>query len=180
MATSTSFRPLTSDDLPLLADWLGRPHVERWWREAADLKSVRCRYGPLIEGSDPSEAFLWVVDGEPIGYVQRYLLDDNPEWRAAVAPGLGHAVGAGIDYLIGVETLIGKGLGRRMITDFVSASWLRYPAIGAVIAAVQQDNVASWRALEGAGFHRAWTGNLESEDPSDAGPSYLYRTRRPG
>jgi aminoglycoside 6'-N-acetyltransferase len=45
--------------------------------------------------------------------------------------------------------------------------------------AVQQENPASWRALEGAGFQRVWAGMLDSDDPSDQGPSYLYSMRRP-
>ncbi len=40
--------------------------------------------------------------------------------------------------------------------------------------AVQQDNRRSWRALEKAGYSRVFAGMIESDDPSDAGPSYLY------
>ena len=28
------FRPMSADDLPLLRDWLARPHVAEWWRDA--------------------------------------------------------------------------------------------------------------------------------------------------
>ena len=31
------------------------------------------------------------------------------------------------------------------------------------------------RALEKAGYQRCWAGELESDDPSDEGPMYLYR-----
>ena len=31
-APSFRFRPLTEADLPLLWDWLNRPHVAAWWR----------------------------------------------------------------------------------------------------------------------------------------------------
>ena len=40
--------------------------------------------------------------------------------------------------------------------------------------AVQQANHRSWRALEKAGYDRVFEGMIESDDPSDAGPSYVY------
>jgi hypothetical protein len=43
---------------------------------------------------------------------------------------------------------------------------------------VQQANHRSWRALEKAGYDRVFTGMIESEDPSDSGPSYVYLRSR--
>ena len=56
--------------------------------------------------------------------------------------------------------------------------WEQYEEILVVVVAVQQADVASWMALEKAGFHRAWAGLLESNDPSDQGPAHLYMKRR--
>ena len=151
---SISFRPLRSDDLPLLAGWLARPHVLRWWREESDIAAVEAAYGPLIAGTDTTEAFIALRDGQSIGYIQRYRLDDNPVWQRSIFSAVGETNAAGIDYLIGDESLTGQGLGRRLISEFVDDSWQRYPDIGAIAVAVQQDNRASWRALEGAGFHQ--------------------------
>jgi aminoglycoside 6'-N-acetyltransferase len=183
-----SFRPLVKEDLPVLASWLARPHVMQWWREAADLAPVEAAYLPLIDGTDPTEAFLALRSGQPVGYLQRYRLDDNPEWQQAILLALrdggdagdaGEINAVGIDYLIADETLTGQGLGRMMISDFVDDSWRRYPDSATIAVAVQQDNHASWRALEGAGFVRRWAGTLASGDPSDAGPSYVYLKERP-
>ena len=49
----------------------------------------------------------------------------------------------------------------------------------AVVVDVLQENRASWRALERAGFHRVWEGTLNSDHPSDEGPCFLYLTSRP-
>jgi aminoglycoside 6'-N-acetyltransferase len=181
-----AFRPLERSDLPLLADWLGRLHVAQWWRGASDLAAVEAEYGPMIDGSDPTEGFIAVGEGLPFAFLQRYRLDDNPAWQRAIVAALAEAgveaVGpsAGIDYFIGDETMIGRGLGRRMIAHFVDLPWDRHPDISTVVVAVDQGNVASWRALEGAGFLRAWAGEvLDSDDPSDEGPSYLYLRHRP-
>jgi aminoglycoside 6'-N-acetyltransferase len=199
------FRPLERSDLALMADWLRRPHVAQWWRERSDLAAVEATYGALIDGSDPTEGFIAVRDGagygegqgqgegQPLAFLQRYRLDENPEWQRTVVSalegdtGAGTAEGvrklaptsAGIDYFIGDQTMTGRGLGRTMIAAFVDLAWDDYPDITAVIVAVDQANEPSWRALEGAAFQRVWGGVLDSDDPSDEGPSYLYVRRRP-
>ena len=83
----------------------------------------------------------------------------------------------GIDYLIGDEALTGLGLGPQLIDAFVGSTWDRYPGASQIVVAVQQANLRSWRVLEKAGFERTWSGNIESDDPSDAGPSFVYVRR---
>ena len=151
----------------------------------------------MVDRSDPTEGFIAVGqghgqlregqpgEGQPFAFLQRYRLDDNLEWQRAIAVALAQGDvqvsgrSAGIDYLIGDQTMTGLGLGRKMIAAFVDLLWDRYPDTTAVVVAVDQGNEASWRALEGAGFLRAWAGVLGSEDPSDEGPSYLYVRHRP-
>jgi aminoglycoside 6'-N-acetyltransferase len=173
-----SFVPLQSSDLPGLATWLARPHVSRWWREPSDLASVKENYGPLAEGLDPTEGFIVHFSGRPIGYVQRYLIDEDPDWRETLHRAVAQASGIGIDYLIGERDLIGRGVGRRMISRFVSSSWNRYPSAERIVVALQQENIASWKALEASGFRRVWEGDLQSSDPSDEGPSFIYIANR--
>jgi TolB-like protein len=55
----------------------------------------------------------------------------------------------------------------------------RYPEISGVVFGLQQANIASWRALENAGYSRVWAGDFDSDDPTDAGPSFVYRRVRP-
>jgi hypothetical protein len=94
-------------------------------------------------------------------------LADYPDWQRAVNV----LDAAGIDYLIGEVDLTGKGLGSRTIRYFTAAALERYPELEAVVAAPQQENVASWKALENAGYERFWGGQLDSDDPADAGTS---------
>jgi hypothetical protein len=42
----------------------------------------------------------------------------------------------------------------------------------------QQANIASWRALERAGYVRVRAGMIDSDDPSDAGPAFVYACYR--
>ncbi len=174
-----SFRALEGSDLPLLADWIGRPHVAPWWREPADLASVESSYGPLLDGSDPTEGRVVLLEDRPIGFVQKYRIDDDPEWRSTIVSALGHPGGIGIDYLIGEADLVGRGLGRQIVTALVDECWERYASEDRIVVALLQDNVASWKTLEACGFRRVWEGDLESTDPSDQGPSFIYVLDRP-
>ncbi len=174
-----SFRLLQRSDFPLLSGWLAAPHVKQWWRQDHRPAAVEAEYGPAVDGLEPTEVFVVEHDGMPIGLVQRYRLRDYPEWERAVPRGVTPAQGAGIDYLIGDEALIGHGLGGRMIAAFVEDTWDRYREVPAIVVAVQQANRRSWRALEKFEFERAWAGLLDSDDPSDDGPSYVYVRHRP-
>jgi aminoglycoside 6'-N-acetyltransferase len=172
------FRPLSRRYFSLLSQWMAAPHVHRWWREEFDNASIEARYGPAVDGTDTTECFIVERDGMPIGFIQRYLLRDNRSWQGALVAAGAPEEAAGIDYLIGRESLIGNGLGPEIIGDFVAATWRRYPDITTIVVDVSTGNVRSWRALEKAGFHRFWTGTLPSEDPSDDGPSHVYLRHR--
>jgi aminoglycoside 6'-N-acetyltransferase len=173
------FRPLTRDDFGQLRAWLLEPHVQPWWPPEHEPLDVEAEYGPTVDGREPTEIFVVELDGRPVGIIQRYLLESYPDYLAALAPAAVPPRSASIDYLIGDASLIGQGLGGRVIADFVRETWERYPAITHVVVSVQQANRRSWRALEKAGFHRLWSGTVDSGDPSDRGPAHVYALARP-
>jgi aminoglycoside 6'-N-acetyltransferase len=173
-----SYRPLTRDDLALLFEWLRRPHVAIWWRDVpADLATVEAEYGPCVDGDDPAELFVVVSDGADIGMIQRYLIADEPEWWPAFDGIVDVSNAAGIDYLIGEVDAVGRGLGSAMVASF-SADVFAWRPVDSIVVTVQQSNPASWRILGKAGYHRIWSGELESPDPSDQGPEHIYVLRR--
>ena len=172
------FRPLARTDFPTLSEWLERPHVAAWWREPSAPVALEARYGPCVDGRDPTEVFIAERAGAPFGLMQRYRMADEPHWQQALAGAGLPAAAVGIDYLIGSARDTGLGLGPAMIDAFVAQTFGTIDDIAAVVAAVQQDNVRSWRALEKAGFARAWAGQIASTHPSDRGPGFVYvRTR---
>ena len=173
------FRPVERSDFPLMGEWFARPHIKQWWREEHEQGPVEERYGAAVDGSEPTELFIVERDGVAVGFVQRYLVDDNPGWKKALAPAGVPDGAAGIDYLLGVPELIGQGLGPLMISQFVEGTWTRYPGVPVIVADVQQQNRRSWRALEKAGFSRIWAGWIHSDDPSDEGLNYVYARYRP-
>jgi aminoglycoside 6'-N-acetyltransferase len=107
--------------------------------------------------------------------IQRYRNRDHPAWDRAI----GIEGAASIDYLLGQEADRGRGLGSAAIAAFTDDVFAAYPDVAVVVAAPQQANAASWRALERAGFARVWEGLLDSDDPADAGPAYVYARPRP-
>lgn len=133
MDEEITFRPLGEADIPLMHRWLNTPHVVKWYYvrgvERPSLEWVRERYLPRIQGEDPTRAFVTVLDGRPIGYIQAYFIDNHPEYAAAVRvpPGT-----VGIDMFIGEEDAVHRGLGTRIVGRFlesraatrnVSTSW---------------------------------------------------------
>jgi aminoglycoside 6'-N-acetyltransferase len=145
-----SFRPLVESDLPLLNDWFQREHVRRWWHEEpTTLAATRDRYLPALEGRDPTDLYLILVDERPVGMIQDYLVTDYPEFERLVGPAAGIA---GIDVLIGEAELTGRGLGTEAIRAFVRDVVFARPETTACVANPEAGNVASLRAFAKAGF----------------------------
>ena len=100
-----AFRPLTRSDFPLLATWFATPHVEPWWQVPWGCVDLEARYGPVIDGTDPTEVLIAIRGGRPIGLVIRSRIADNDDWRATLAATGAPLDGFGIDYLIGDPNL---------------------------------------------------------------------------
>lgn len=157
-----------------------RPHVARWWQHDTSPEGVARDFGPAIRGEEPSEDLLVMLDGRPVGLVQRCRFADYPDYRAEVGrqtelPG----TAVTIDYLIGDPALVGQGLGPRVIAAVVAATWTDHPDAAAVVIPVNAANRASWRALEKAGLRRTGTADLTPDNPADGRTHFLYRVDRP-
>jgi aminoglycoside 6'-N-acetyltransferase len=172
------FRPLAHGDLPLLQRWRAEPHVARWWGDDYSIAEVEAEFGPVIDTTEPSEGHIVVCDGAPIGFVQRYLLSDYPDWIRTLEPAGDFSAAAGIDYLIGESTSIGRGIGTAVVAAYVASTFVRYPQARGIVTDVDQRNVASWRVLEKNGFVRVWAGQLDAKDPWDRTPCYVYALER--
>jgi RimJ/RimL family protein N-acetyltransferase len=166
-----SFRALQHDDLPLLHEWLQRPHVRRWWNERESYGEVVARYRPAIEGSDPTDLYLALLDGEPVGFVQTYLVGDHPDHAALVGADAG---AAGVDLFVADEHRTGKGLGTELLRRFVDEIVFAAPSTTHCLADPEVDNTASIRAFVKAGFRIAG----EFVDPADGKRHALVRRDR--
>ncbi len=175
-----SWRPLTAEDLPVLADWLRDPQVARWWNHETTPEALERDFGASTRGEEPGEDLLVSLDGRPIGLLQRSVIRDYPEDLTEFAAVIEVPDGAiELDYLIGDAALRGHGLGSRMIAAAIEDTWRSYPDTPAVLVAVVAANVASWRALEKAGLQRIAQGAMSPDNPIDDPLHYVYRADRP-
>jgi aminoglycoside 6'-N-acetyltransferase len=142
--TDYAFRPVLKTDMPLLADWLDRPHVRRWWGDPKDaLLSIREHL------NDPGvEPYMVTLNGEDFAYIQ--VADLSAEEDAAL---IGQPEGTcGIDQFIGVEALLGKGHGPAFMTLFCRELFGK--GRNRVLVDPHPENAIAIRAYTKAGFQR--------------------------
>ena len=123
--------------------------MDAWWHERLDLAGVDEKYGPRVDGVDPTHVFLIEHDGRPMGWIQWYLWADYPAHalQLGVEPG-----SAGIDLAIGEFQMTGLGLGPVAIRGFLDQIVFRDARVSAVIADPEEKNLRSLRAFQKAGF----------------------------
>jgi aminoglycoside 6'-N-acetyltransferase len=161
MRDSISFRPLVRADFPLLQEWLSAPHVADWWHDCLDLAGIEAKYGPRVEGAEPTHVYVIEYVGRPVGWIQWYLWSDYPQHAKQLKA---EVASAGIDLAIGELAMTGLGLGPSAICDFLRQIVFADPAVSAVITDPEKDTIRSLRAFEKAGFTVTNTVQLEGEN----------------
>lgn len=145
------FKPVEHADLPFLVEWLAMPHVSLWWRDPATMEDVVKDYGPCIDGTEPTDAYIAYIGDKSIGLIQSYRLVEYPEHESSI----NIPKSAGIDLFIGDVDYIGKGYGPQMIMQFIENILIgKYPGIDNVVTDPEITNVASIKAFEKAGFKK--------------------------
>jgi aminoglycoside 6'-N-acetyltransferase-1b/aminoglycoside 6'-N-acetyltransferase-2 len=171
LAMAISFRLMTREDLPLVHEWHQRPHVVRWWTVRKTFEETENHYLPTIEGTEPTDHYLALLDDEPLGMIQTYLVSDYPDFAALIGEGKGTA---GLDLFIAEEEQTGRGLGTEMIRRFVDEIVFARPETIACVADPDVRNTASIRAFEKAGFGVV----RQVVDPEDGELHVLVRRER--
>ena len=151
------------------------PHVSRWWADPARETypdDELDRYRARIRGDDDgTEIFFIGHRGRPIGFIQCYRVDSDPEYAAALAL---DAPAAGIDLFIGDPTKIGQGHGPRLIRQFLrDVVFARYDVAECVIG----PSVKNARAI--AAYEKArFVFFKEAQVAGEPDPEHLMRIRR--
>ena len=144
-----TFRPLAAADLPLLHDWLRRPHVAEWWTPAPTLAQVEEEYGAYVTGEDESvRPYIALTGGAPIGYIQSYVAmgSGGRWWENERDPGV-----RGIDQFLAHAEQLGRGLGTAMVRAFVAALFAD-PGVTRIQTDPAPENRRAIRCYEKAGF----------------------------
>ncbi len=165
---------MVADDLRLLHEWTRRPHALRWYGDHGSYEDVVTHYLPAIEGSDPTDHYIVVLDDAPVGMVQTYVVTDHPDYATVI--GVEDTETAGVDIIIGEEEVTGKGLGTEVLRRFVDKVVFARPETMRCVADPDVENLASMRAFEKAGFRVV----KEFVDPSDGRLHALLQRDRHG
>jgi aminoglycoside 6'-N-acetyltransferase len=166
-----SLRPMTEDDLQLIADWLREPHLATWWLPGTTAEAEIADYREnIVGGVDPATHLLTVVvNGTPVGWCQWYRWADYPP----EAEGMGALPSeAGIDYAIGDPAKTGRGVGTELIAALVAEVRRHHPGAG-ILTDPDARNVASRRVLEKNGFRLVAVRPVVCEPTND--PMAIYR-----
>ena len=170
-ARPLTLRLLTAQDLPLLHDWLNRPHIVRWWGgESArpSLQDVVAQYQPDALARERVTAYIVLLDQVPIGYAQAYVTlgAGGGWWEDETDPGV-----RGIDQSIGEPHLLGQGLGTRLVRT-LAETLFRDPAVTRIQTDPAPDNLRAIRCYQKAGFR------IVREIVTPDGPAvYMVRDR---
>jgi aminoglycoside 6'-N-acetyltransferase len=142
MAPDYVFRPMSTDDLPMIRRWLETPEVTRWWGAPDE------QYA-LVSGDldhPDMDQFIVALDDQPFGYIQCYALST---WNQGF--GAHPANTRGIDQFIGIPDMIGRGHGSGFIRQFVDG--LLASGTPRVVTDPDPDNGRAISAYAKAGFH---------------------------
>ena len=175
MTTTISFvtlRLMTEHDLPMLHDWLNRPHIVEWWggeETRPTLAEVLEQYLPSALAKESVTPYIAMLDEEPIGYAQSYIALGSGDgwWEDETDPGV-----RGIDQSLANPSQLGKGLGTKLVCALVEMLFK-----DAEVTKIQTDpspnNLRAIRCYEKAGFVAQRTINTPD------GPAvYMVQTRQ--
>ena len=111
-------RTFQNDDLQLLERWLHKEYIEKWF----EVPNVCTIDDWLYEVKNRDGEFAWINyfivlwEDCPIGFCCYYrCVDAKEDWYGNTPLDGAYS----IDYLIGEESYLGKGLGKKMVAELV-------------------------------------------------------------
>ena len=144
-------RLLHDNDIPLIEIWLNKEHIKRWY-EVPELGITINDW--ISELKEYKGEFQWITylivlwQDHPIGLCLYYKCVDSSDEDFGTLPLTGSY---GIDYLIGEESYLGKGLGKGIVTLLVDKIFSLQGA-QRITADIDKNNKASKKTLLSCGF----------------------------
>lgn len=109
------FRRMTQDDLDQLHAWLNEPHMREFYQKhPVSRDDVEAEFLPDLTEETPTFHHIAELDGRPFAKLQCYRNLSYPDYAAEIGVG----DGVSIDLFIGAPSLIGRGVGRRMLRAY--------------------------------------------------------------
>ena len=125
----------------ILAEWLGRPHVARWWGDPAHALAAVQQHPTDMEA-------LIAIGARPVGFVCWQTLA-REELAAAGLDDLPSDL-VDVDILIGEPDVLGRGVGPAALSQLLEK--LRADGVRIVGLAAAVANVRALKAYDKAGF----------------------------
>ena len=163
---------MTEQDLPLLHEWLQRPHIVEWWGGEAErpktLAETRARYLPRLLAEERVTPYIAMQGDAAIGYAQSYVALGSGDgwWEDETDPGV-----RGIDQSLADPALLGRGLGTQLVRALVERLFAD-PAVSRIQTDPSPANLRAIRCYEKAGFRR-----LRTIVTPDGPAAYMVRER---
>lgn len=172
LSIKVTLRPMTEQDLPMLHDWLNRPHIVEWWGgedARPTLAEVEEQYLPSALAKESVTPYIAMLDGEPIGYAQSYVALGSGEgwWKDETDPGV-----RGIDQSLADPSQLGKGLGTKLVRALVELLF-KDPEVTKIQTDPSPGNLRAIRCYKKAGFERQ-----ETVITPDGPAVYMVQTRQ--
>ena len=154
MTADISFSPLASDQVSLLLEWFAKPHVNKWFH-GEGLENTVKKARLFVEGATEYSGYSlkhWVASlgGHPCGFLMTSLVegpyDEQDPINKWFRP---EKTTMTLDLLIGPEEYLGKGLGVRMIREFLR---IHCPEVDVVLIDPDASNTRAVHVYEKAGF----------------------------
>jgi aminoglycoside 6'-N-acetyltransferase-1b/aminoglycoside 6'-N-acetyltransferase-2 len=142
---------MTEHDLPMLHEWLNRPHIVEWWggeEERPTLDEVIEHYRPRVLAQESVTPYIAMLGAEPIGYAQSYVALGSGDgwWEDETDPGV-----RGIDQSLANPHQLNKGLGTMLVRALV-ARLFSDPTVTKIQTDPAPNNLRAIRCYEKAGF----------------------------
>ena len=136
---------ITDEDVKLIESWLRKDYIIKWFSDADEwLHEVKNRDGEFSFISH----FIVMNKERTIGFCQYYkCVDAKEEWYGDTVIDGAYSM----DYLIGEEEFIGKGLGKEIIR-LLNDEIFSLPDSKMIILKPEEDNKPSCNALLANGF----------------------------
>ena len=149
---------MTPADIPMLNEWLHRPHVAEWWGEQSTDAELHTQYFTPDPGAPGTRYYIAWRAGRPIGFIQSYIpAEEHGEWW----PDVKDQSIRGIDQLLADADQLGKGVGTAMVRAFVERIFAD-PSVTRIQTDPSPANARAIRCYEKAGFRRV--GEIDTPD----------------
>jgi aminoglycoside 6'-N-acetyltransferase Ib len=166
-----SLRLMTAQDLPMLYEWLNRPHIYEWWggeESRPTFKEVQDQYNPDVLRKESVTPYIAIFENEPIGYAQSYVAlgSGGGWWEDESDPGV-----RGIDQSLANPAQLNRGLGRQLVCALVEHLFAD-PTVTKIQTDPAPNNLRAISCYKNAGFIP------EKEVITPDGPAlYMIQTR---